>query len=119
MKLQVFGERLLLKWQQKEVVNIKDREDKFVIESPHGLSENDFVKKIKENTNQEVPSDEEYPKWEVIRTGADVKNYKKGDLVLCHFNSGTNLPYKENGKSELYRLINERDIYGTWDENLS
>jgi len=118
MKLKIFEERLLIKWQQKEVINVKERGETLIIDSPHSVNESDIAKKIRENTNQELPTEDEYPKWEVIRIGAGVKNYKVGDLVLCHSNSGTNLPTKENGKSELYRLINEKDIYGVWDETL-
>ena len=118
MKLRIFGERMLIKWQQKEVINIKERGEKLIIDSPHSVDASDIAKKIKEATNQEIPTDEEYPKWVVIRTGELVKNYAVGDLVLCHTNSGTNLPCTENGKSELYRLISEKDIYGTWDETL-
>jgi hypothetical protein len=117
MKLRIFEERLLLKWQQKEVIDVKNRGEKIILDSPHAV-ESDLAKKIKEATNQDIPTEEEYPKWEVIRTGSGVKNYKVGDLVLCHVSSGTNLPTKENGKSELYRLINEKDVYGVWDETL-
>lgn len=117
-QLKVFGERVLIKWQQKEVINVKEKGEKIILDSPHAV-ESDLAKKIKEATNQDIPTEEEYPKWEVIRIGGEVKNYKVGDLVLCHMNSGTNLPTKENGKSELYRLINERDIYGVWDESLN
>jgi hypothetical protein len=119
MKLKVFETRMLLKWQQTEVIDVKNKGEKIIIDSPHAVSnESDLAKKIKEATNQDIPTEEEYPKWEVIRVGEDVKNYKVGDLVLCHVNSGTNLPTKENGKSELYRLITEKEVYGTWDETL-
>lgn len=117
MKLKVFGEKMLLKWQQKEVINVAERGEKIIIDSPHA-AESDLAKKIKEATNQDIPMEDDYPKWEVIRVGSEVKDYKVGDLVLCHINSGTNLPVKEDGKSELYRLITQRDIYGVWDESL-
>lgn len=118
MKLKIFGERMLLKWQQKEVVNIKERGEKLLITSPHSANESNLAKKIKEQTNAEIPTGEDYPKWEVVRVGELVKNYTVGDLVLCHFNMGTDLPVNEDGKTELYRLISEKDIYGIWDETL-
>lgn len=118
MKLKVFGERLLIKWQQKEVLDLKNRGEKLVLDSPHSVNESDIAKKIKEQTNIEIPTGEDYPKWVVIRKGTDVKNYNVGDLVLCHSNMGTDLPVTENGKKEFYKLINERDIFGVWDETL-
>ena len=118
MKLKPFGEKLIIKWQQKEVVDLKNIGEKIIVSSPHSVNESDIAKKIKEQTNIERPTGEDYPKWVVIRCGELVKNYKVGDLVLCHSNMGTDLPMTEDGKQEFYKLINERDLFGLWDETL-
>lgn len=118
MKIKVFDTRVLIKWKQKEVDNLKERGEKILLESPHAVSESELAKKIKENTNVDIPTGEDYPKWEVIRVGNEVRNYQTGDLVLVHANMGTDLPVTEDGKKEFYKLINERDIFGVWDENL-
>lgn len=118
MKLKVFGKRVLIKWQQKEVLDLKNKGEKLILDSPHSVNENDIAKKIKEKTNVDIPTGEDYPKWEVVRIGEEVKYYKPGDLVLCHANIGTDLPYKENGKDEFYKLLPEDQIFGLWDETL-
>lgn len=114
MNLKPHGDRLLLEFVQKEVIDVKNKENKLIIDAPNYAGEDDLAKKIAEKTGAALPTggEDDYPRWKVLAVGETVQYYKVDDVVLCHGHAGTDFAIKKGGKDVLLRILPEREVYG-------